>query len=92
MEAVLGEYGHSKFDEPDLDFDERSTMFHVNLVNLTREDGDYTSEFQHDIASSAGWHDLKGWDNLQRRILHAIMTEDTFVFAMGGHSAAAGHG
>lgn len=29
---------------------------------------------------------------LSRRLLHAIMTRDSFTFIMGGHSAAAGHG
>lgn len=35
---------------------------------------------------------LKGnaYANLVRRVLHAIVTQDTFVFAMSGHSAAAG--
>jgi hypothetical protein len=31
-------------------------------------------------------------DGLVRRVLHAIMTEDSFRVVMGGHSAAAGHG
>ena len=39
-----------------------------------------------------GWTTHSSWQGLIKRILHAIMTEDVFVFAMGGHSAAAGHG
>jgi hypothetical protein len=39
-----------------------------------------------------GWSTPKSWLGLKRRLLHAIMTEDTFNFAMGGHSASAGHG
>jgi hypothetical protein len=34
----------------------------------------------------------RSWGGLQRRILHAIMTEDAFIFSMAGHSAPAGHG
>lgn len=34
----------------------------------------------------------QSYKGLIRRILHAIVTQDTFVFAMAGHSAAAGHG
>jgi hypothetical protein len=35
---------------------------------------------------------IESFENLKRRLLHAIMTEDIFVVAMSGHSAAAGHG
>jgi hypothetical protein len=41
-------------------------------------------------SDQAGCTTPKSWENLKRRLLHAIMTEDVFVFAMGGHSAAAG--
>ena len=34
----------------------------------------------------------RSWKGLQRRLLHAIMTQDSFVLSMGGHSAAARHG
>ena len=39
-----------------------------------------------------GWTTPGSWKGLKRRLLHAIMTEDSFVFAMGGHSSSAGHG
>jgi hypothetical protein len=32
----------------------------------------------------------KSYDGLVRRILHAVVTEDSFNFVMGGHSSAAG--
>jgi hypothetical protein len=31
-------------------------------------------------------------DGLARRLIHAVITQDTFHIALGGHSAAAGHG
>jgi hypothetical protein len=63
-------------------------MFYVNVVDFNED----TWASQITVTSAAGWHDRKGWDNLQRRILHAIMSEDSFSYLMGGHSAAAGHG
>ncbi|GKY98310.1 hypothetical protein MPSEU_000788600 [Mayamaea pseudoterrestris] len=90
MEAILGEYGHSKFDQPNLDFEERSKMFHVNIVDIANQE--YMSQLKHDITDSAGWMFSNGWSGLQRRILHAILTQDSFTYLMGGHSSAAGHG
>ena len=44
-------------------------------------------------AGDAGGYTTPGsWKGLQRRLLHAILTEDSFVFGMAGHSAAAAHG
>jgi hypothetical protein len=42
--------------------------------------------------SGGGWTTRNTWAGLKRRLLHAIITEDSFVVAMAGHSAAAGHG
>lgn len=62
-----------------------SDMFHIykyeNVDNITMSGG-----------SQGGWTTHHSWEGLKRRLLHAILTEDVFVFAMGGHSAAAGHG
>jgi hypothetical protein len=84
MEAILSEYGHGVDDEPGATFANRSAMFHLRRYNLTTpkitaiEDG--------------GWTSNRSWEGLKRRLLHAIMTEDSFNFAMAGHSASAGHG
>jgi hypothetical protein len=59
IEAVLAEYGRSKFDLPDAPFEERVNMFGFN------RNGD----------------SFKG---LVQRVLHAVMTEDTFTFVTGG--------
>jgi len=39
-----------------------------------------------------GWRSEGSDEVLQKRLLHAVMTEDTFVYVMGGHSSSAGHG
>ena len=72
-------------------FDERSYMFRLSYLsedNLPR----YNNVAELTKHHQGGWTTTKSWSGLQRRILHSIMTEDTFHFAMGGHSAAAGHG
>jgi hypothetical protein len=86
MEAILAEYGHSKFDEPQMDFEKRSDMFSLTMLDL--EKGEKFPK----TASNAGCTTKRSFDGLVRRILHAIMSEDTFNFVMGGHSSAAGHG
>jgi hypothetical protein len=89
MEAILSEYGHGKDSEPGKSFEERKNMFSVTID---------PGEFNPAVGKKAPTVDIGGkassrsWNGLKRRLLHAIMTEDTFVFAMGGHSASAGHG
>jgi hypothetical protein len=61
---------------------ENSEIFHIEK----------SDEWDDKCGDQVGCTTPKSWDNLKRRLLHAIMTEDVFVFAMGGHSAAAGHG
>jgi outer membrane biosynthesis protein TonB len=74
--AILEEYG---LTEDDLKF------FHVEKL-------DNPSDFSKpsECLSLGGCTTKRSWENLKRRLLHAIMTEDSFVFAMGGHSSSAG--
>ena len=78
MEAILAEYGLGKDDDnmQGKDFEERSTAFQPSF----------------DLNKPAGGGSMpkESFEGLKRRILHAIMTEDRFTIAMGGHSAAAG--
>lgn len=64
---------------------ETPDMFRVFRYNATEEPTDRGSK-------QGGWTTDDSWNGLVKRILHAIVTEDVFTFAMGGHSAAAGHG
>jgi hypothetical protein len=84
MEAMLAEYGHSPEEEPGKTFEERAEMFSVTIVDLKVGGG---SKVQ-----NAGWMTARSFQGLVRRVLHAVMTEDTFTLVMGGHSAAAAHG
>ena len=82
MESILTEYGHGPDDEPSKSFEERSDMFALKFVE----------ELPGSPGNKGGYTTDKSFNGLVRRILHAIMTEDRFVLALGGHSSAAGHG
>eukprot|EP00538_Stauroneis_constricta_P000197 CAMPEP_0119573178 /NCGR_PEP_ID=MMETSP1352-20130426/44992_1 /TAXON_ID=265584 /ORGANISM="Stauroneis constricta, Strain CCMP1120" /LENGTH=1004 /DNA_ID=CAMNT_0007622865 /DNA_START=17 /DNA_END=3032 /DNA_ORIENTATION=+ len=89
MEAILSEYGHGKKDAPDDSFEIRSGMFNVTFL---ADEAFMAMPGVPPGAAQGGWMTSKSWAGLKRRLLHALITEDSFVFAMGGHSAAAGHG
>jgi hypothetical protein len=86
LEAILSEYGHGKLDEPRNNFAERSKMFSFMMADL-KADEKLPKTF-----NIGGWTTERSFAGLARRILHSIMTEDTFTLVMGGHSSAAGHG
>jgi hypothetical protein len=87
MEAILAEYGHGPEDQPGNDFAARSQMFRLQTI-----DDDKLMDTPPAGGNIGGWTTTRSWDGLKRRLLHALVSEDSFVFAMGGHSAAAGHG
>jgi len=79
IDAIMEEYGQPK--------DGTSELFHAEkhddwIENMTK----------HPCKKQSGCTTAKSFENLKRRILHAVMTEDLFVVAMGGHSSSAGHG
>ena len=84
QEAILAEYGQTEGT-----WEERSKMFELDFYNGTLGEVSFPKDFN---GNKGGWTTNRSWEGLKRRILHAIMTEDIFVFAMGGHSVAAGHG
>jgi hypothetical protein len=90
MEAILAEYGHGVDDEPGVSFADRAAMFNLRRYNLAETKLDKNGGL--DVAQDGGWTTDRSWEGLKRRILHAIMTEDSFNFAMAGHSSSAGHG
>jgi hypothetical protein len=96
QEAILAEYGHGRSRDNETDVEspeawwERARMFQLAIHDSL--DGVTVETRKNKKGDRGGWTTASSWDGLKRRILHAIMTEDSFVFAMGGHSAAAGHG
>jgi hypothetical protein len=91
MEAIFTEYGHGKPLPPE-ELAARMQMFHWNKVDLKTATGPpekYTKRGDH---GNGGWTTTRSFDGLVRRLLHAMMTSDTFTVVMGGHSASQGQG
>lgn len=86
QEAILAEYGKTEGS-----FEERASMFQLDMMD-NWDDLAFNGKRPPESASRGGFTNKKSWEGFVRRTLHAIMTEDSFVFAMGGHSAAAAHG
>jgi len=79
INAILEEYGQP--------IDGTSDLFHVE-----KHDAWFEKMDGHHCKGQSGCTTVKSFENLKRRLLHAVMTEDMFVVATGGHSATAGHG
>jgi len=86
QEAILEEYGHSKRDDmTPSELANRRKMFELTYTDV---DSDICSK----EPDNAGCTTESSFDGLVKRLLHALLTNDTFTVVMGGHSAAAGHG
>lgn len=88
-EAIYTEYGYGPRAE--LDHDQlkmRMEMFKLSLVDLDDDSAVPPPE----SLNQAGWTTKRSLDGFARRLLHAMMTNDSFTIVVGGHSAAAGHG
>mmetsp|Transcript_39931 Transcript_39931/g.96377 ORF Transcript_39931/g.96377 Transcript_39931/m.96377 type:complete len:658 (+) Transcript_39931:231-2204(+) len=90
--AILAEYGYNNEDDGSNDSNDMATkkMFDLKVYDTTKDIKSKTLAKSNN--DRGGWTTKTSWKGLKRRLLHAIMTEDSFIFAMGGHSAAAGHG
>jgi len=88
-EAVYTEYGYGPRE--DIDHDQLKTrmeMFKLTIIDL--EDPNVSQPPE--SLNQGGWSTRRSLAGLARRLLHAMMTNDTFTIVIGGHSAAAGHG
>ena len=83
LEAILSEYGHGKKDEANKSFEEREKEMFEWLI---LEPG--AGPKGKNLVKEAGWTTAKSYQGLVRRVLHSVMTQDTFTFIVGGHSAA----
>lgn len=93
QEAILAEYGQTEGS-----FEDRSEMFAMETFGTLEGTGPYIitkgeAGWRKDSSGErGGWTTTQSFHGLKRRLLHAVMTEDSFIVALGGHSAAAGHG
>ena len=85
-EAIYTEYGHGK----PLDVDGlvlRSQMFKLHTVDFSTD-----KKAPEEAEQSGGWSTDQSFENIQRRLLHAVFTNDKFTIVLGGDAMAAGHG
>eukprot|EP00934_Nitzschia_sp_Nitz4_P003014 Nitzschia sp. Nitz4//scaffold75_size92586//394//3490//NITZ4_004836-RA/size92586-augustus-gene-0.85-mRNA-1//-1//CDS//3329557648//3004//frame0 len=92
MEAILAEYGHPKEGATPEELIDRLKQFHWDVIDMSSSDGPPPKYQRGGNRGSGGWTTQRSQDGLVRRLLHAMMTSDTFTVVMGGHSAAAGEG
>lgn len=70
----------------------RMKMFHWSREDLSLAGGSPAKYGKRGDRGDGGWTTKRSFNGLVRRLLHAMMTQDTFTVVMGGHSAAAGQG
>ena len=89
MQAILAEYGH---DSGKAGGDGDDFMLSLSILNnrVYGSKPNYGSKTE--AVGNAGYATPSTLAAIRKRLLHSIVTEGTFLFVMGGHSAAAGHG
>lgn len=91
MEAIYAEYGHPKDNLLPHELAQRNkNVFHWETIDI--KDGPPAEFEKKGHRAYAGWTTRRSRDGLVRRLLHAMMTSDTFTVVTGGHSVAAGSG
>lgn len=94
IEAIFTEYGLGKEGLPPEMLAKRNEQFHweiiTDIASAKTAPEPYSGRRSH--RDSGGWTTKRSADGLERRLLHAMMTSDTFTVVMGGHSASAGEG
>jgi hypothetical protein len=96
-EAIFTEYGRGKPPKgqpplPPEELGRRRHMFHWETLDLSTAT-DAPVQFQRRGSRGiGGWTTKRSHQGLIRRLLHAMLTSDTFTVVLGGHSAAAGQG
>ena len=79
MEAIFIEYGHGKPLEPE-GMAERMKMFHWSREDLSVLNAKPPEKYaKRGDRGNGGWTTKRSFDGLVRRLLHAMMTQDTFT-------------
>ena len=71
---------------------ERMKMFHWSREDLSTISEPPEKYGKRGDRGNGGWTTTRSFKGLVRRLLHAMMTQDTFTVVLGGHSAAVGQG
>ena len=91
MESIFTEYGHGKPLPPEV-MASRMKMFHWEKIDLATEREPPPEFRKHGARDIGGWTTKRSFEGLVRRLLHAMLTRDTFTVVLAGHSAAQGQG
>lgn len=87
IEAVYAEYGVGTPSDGSVTLtDEQMINRELFAPFLLTKDASITPP------GEVSWSTQPSFDGIARRIIHHVMTGDTFKLTLGGHSAAAGHG
>lgn len=98
MLAMLAEYGHYDPSSPKPSEEELDVLFKGEEKNSPAFMFNTTARYPGAprlpkySPGNGGYASQNWYDQVQRYMLHAIMTQDQFLISMGGHSSAAGHG
>jgi hypothetical protein len=92
MDAIFAEYGHPREGLEPEQLAERMKQFHWEKIDMANTTGPSPQYQKRGDRGNGGWTTKRSEKGLVRRLLHAMMTSDTFTVVMGGHSAAAGEG
>eukprot|EP00980_Cylindrotheca_fusiformis_P009916 scaffold2194_cov130-Cylindrotheca_fusiformis.AAC.12 len=90
MEAIYTELGHPKPTDTDAMI-ARMKLLHWTKVDLSTADSPPPKYSEGGDRGGGGWTTERSFDGLVRRLLHAMMTSDTFTVVMGGNSAGQGN-
>jgi len=92
MEAHLAEYGFGPDDLSGEDFESRrdKSPFKLEILDHYSDDPKTRRKLSTGVDGYSGWMTQQSFDGLVRRLLHAIVSRDSFTLLTGGHSAAAG--
>ena len=89
LQAILAEYGHSTLVK---NGDGDDFMLSLSILENRVYGSRPSYGSKKEAVGNAGYATPSTLAAIRKRLLHSILTEGSFLFVMGGHSAAAGHG
>lgn len=90
IEAIFAEYGHAAEGLAPEELSKRNEQFHWEILEDMASAKSPPEPYggKRSPKDTGGWTTQRSSLGMQRRLLHAMMTSDTFTVVMGGHSAS----
>lgn len=92
MDAIFAEYGYPREGLSPQQLSDRLKRVQWEKIDLASATAPPPKYQKRGDRGNGGWTTKRSEAGLIRRLLHAMMTSDTFTVVMGGHSASAGEG